>query len=411
MPKIKPFKAILPSTAFVNEVVISLENLSIESAKEIRGKNPHSFVHLLVPKIENYYLMGSKQELAFKKISENLEDFLQNQVLLKDSDEAIYIYQQTSLKHQYTGIWTVSSIDDYLNNKIKKHELTRAERERGLIEYVKETGLDANPVLITYLPQADLEEITLNTIKNQPDIDFELEGEHHQIWKINQTEKVKQVVNIFENMPVSYIADGHHRAAAASTFGIERRKLNLKHQGTEEYNFFSSVYISANQLAILPFHRFIKLDKSIPADEILDFIKEHNFEVTPIKKNQILPKEKHVLGLYLASKAYQIQLKSHLKGEVLADLDVSILQDKILEPLFHITNPREDKRMNFVGGEIDLVEQLNKIDDGIFDMAFFLFPISVDELIKIADIGETMPPKSTWFEPKFLAGLVTHEIN
>lgn len=410
MPKIKPFKAILPSSACVSEVVISLENLSIESAKEIRGKNPHSFVHLLVPKIENYYLMGSKQELAFKKISENLEDFLQHQVLVKDSEEAIYIYRQTTNQHQYIGFWTVSSIDDYLNNKIKKHELTRAERERGLIEYVKETGLDANPVLITYPTQTDLEEIIRQKTEEQPDLDFELASVHHQIWKINRAEKVKQVVDIFENMLVSYIADGHHRAAAASTFGIERRKLNLKHQGTEEYNFFSSVYISTNQLDILAFHRFIKLNEDINAKEILEFIKT-KFDIKPIERNQILPQREHALGFYMNAQAYQIQLKSHLKGDVLADLDVSLLQNEILEPLFQITNPREDKRMHFIGGNIDIEKHLQFIDDEIYDLAFFLFPIAVADLIKIADIGETMPPKSTWFEPKFLAGLVTHEIN
>ncbi|MBD3749359.1 MAG: DUF1015 domain-containing protein [Sphingobacteriales bacterium] len=410
MPKIKPFKAILPSTAFVREVVISLENLSIESAKEIRGKNPHSFVHLLVPKIENYYLMGSKQELAFKKISENLEDFLQNKVLVKDHEEAIYIYQQTSPKHQYTGFWTVSSIDDYLSNQIKKHELTRAERERGLIEYVKETGLDANPVLITYPTQTDLEDIINQKTKEQPDLDFELDGVHHQIWKINQPEEVKRVVDIFENMPVSYIADGHHRAAAASTFGIERRKLNLKHQGAEEYNFFSSVYISTNQLDILAFHRFIKLNEDIHTKEILEFIKD-KFNIKLIERNQILPQSEHVLGFYMDAQAYQIQLKSYLKEDILTDLDVSILQNEILEPLFQITNPREDKRMHFIGGEINVTKQLELIDQGVYDLAFFLFPIAVSDLIKIADIGETMPPKSTWFEPKFLAGLVTHEIN
>lgn len=410
MPKIKPFKAILPSSVFVSEVVISLENLSIESAKEIRGKNQHSFVHLLVPKIENYYLMGSKQELAFKKINENLEDFLQNQVLIKDSEEAIYIYRQITNQHQYTGFWTVSAIDDYLNNKIKKHELTRAERERGLIEYVKETGLDANPVLITYPPQADLEEIIAQQTKKLPDLTFKLDNVQHQVWKVNQTKKVQQLVDIFKNMPASYIADGHHRAAAASTFGIERRKLNLKHEGTEEYNFFSSVYISANQLAILPFHRFIKLNECINTEKILEFIKA-KFDIRPIERNQILPQREHVLGFYMNAQAYEIQLKSYLKGNVLADLDVSLLQNEILEPLFQIINPREDKRMHFIGGNIDIEKHLQFIDDGIYDLAFFLFPIAVADLIKIADIGETMPPKSTWFEPKFLAGLVTHEIN
>jgi uncharacterized protein (DUF1015 family) len=211
-------------------------------------------------------------------------------------------------------------------------------------------------------------------------------------------------------MPDTYIADGHHRAAAASTYGIERRKLNLKHKGTEDYNFFSSVYMSSNQLSILPFHRFVKLTESQNSDHILTFIRKE-FKLTEIELKDLIPVRPHFVGFYIQHKAYQINLQNHLKNEVLADLDVSIIQEKILSPLFQIDNPREDQRLQFVGGDVDLASYIKKVDEGIFDMGFLLFPISVAELIKIADIGEIMPPKSTWFEPKFLVGLVTHQIN
>ncbi|MEO5911796.1 MAG: DUF1015 family protein [Pelobium sp.] len=409
MPVIKPFHAILPSADKVDRVVINLENLSLKSAKEVRAINEDSFVHLLIPKIENYYLRGSKQELAFQKIAENFEDFINQGILLKDKEPAIYIYQQEKEGKSYTGIWTVSSIDDYINNSIKKHELTRPERERGLIEYLQQTGIDANPVLITYPPHQELELIICSVLTNAPSLDFTQDKVNHRIWKVNEEEKMDKICELFSQMKQSYIADGHHRAAAASTFGIERRKLNLKHQGNEEYNFFSSVYISANQLEILPFHRFIKLDTLIADEAILSFIKE-NFEIQEIEKEALIPTKAHYLGLYFNHKSYSINLNVKLKNEVLHDLDVSLLQHYLLEPMFGMNNPREDKRLNFIGGEIALNQHLKEIDKGIYDLAFFLYPTAIDDLMKIADLGETMPPKSTWFEPKFPAGLITHEI-
>jgi uncharacterized protein (DUF1015 family) len=410
MPTIQSFKAILPHPAKAEKVVILLENLSLESAKEIRSVNPESFVHLLVPKIENHYLRGSKQEITFQKIAENFEDFIQKNILIKDETANIYIYRQQNKQHSYIGIWTASSIDDYINNKIKKHELTRAEREKGLIEYLQQTGIDANPVLITYPENQKLEEIIKNEIQKEPAINISLEGAQHQVWRVSNPLEVNDIIQIFKEMPDTYIADGHHRAAAASTYGIERRKLNLKHKGTEDYNFFSSVYMSSNQLSILPFHRFVKLTESQNSDHILTFIRKE-FKLTEIELKDLIPVRPHFVGFYIQHKAYQINLQNHLKNEVLADLDVSIIQEKILSPLFQIDNPREDQRLQFVGGDVDLASYIKKVDEGIFDMGFLLFPISVAELIKIADIGEIMPPKSTWFEPKFLVGLVTHQIN
>ncbi len=410
MPIIQSFKAILPHPAKAEKVVIHLENLSLESAKEIRSVNPESFVHLLVPKIENHYLRGSKLEITFQKIAENFEDFIQKNILVKDETANIYIYRQQNQQHSYTGIWTASSIDDYINNKIKKHELTRAEREKGLIEYLQQTGIDANPVLITYPEHKKLETIIQEQIKKEPVIDISLEDTQHQVWRVSNLLEINEIIQVFKEMPETYIADGHHRAAAASTYGIERRKLNLKHKGTEDYNFFSSVYISSNQLSILPFHRFVKLTESKNADDILKFIRKE-FELTEINVKDLIPHQPHYVGFYIQHQAYRINLKNHLKNDVLADLDVSIIQEKILSPLFQINNPREDQRLQFVGGEIDLTSYIKKVDEGILDMGFLLYPISVENLIKVADLGETMPPKSTWFEPKFLAGLITHVIN
>lgn len=409
MSTIKSFKAIIPASAKVEDVVIHLENLSLESAKEIRSQNEVTFVHLLVPKIENYYLRGSRQELAFQKIAENFESFIDQQILWRDEQPAIYIYKQEKDSKSYTGIWTVSAIDDYLHNRIKKHELTRPEREKGLIEYLQQTGIDANPVLITYPPNQDLEQLIDQQTCLKPAIDFYLEKEHHQIWKVIDKTQIEAIIANFKAMNLTYIADGHHRAAAASTYGTERRKLNLKHHGDEEYNFFSSVYISANQLEILPFHRFIKLQHQPNEKEIMQFIYAH-FEVTEITEDDLFPKYIHQFGFYFAKKAYLLNSEYKLNGDVLHDLDVSILQSYVLKPLFNIVDPRDEERLHFMGGEINLNDHVQMINDGIYDLAFFLYPTSISDLMKVADLGETMPPKSTWFEPKFPAGLITHEI-
>ncbi len=409
MPTIKTFKAILPTPINVERVVIHLENLSLESAKEIRSKNENTFVHLLVPKIENYYLRGSKQELAFKKITENFEDFLNKSILLREEKPAIYIYKQQKDQKFYTGIWTISSIDDYLNNRIKKHELTRPEREKGLIEYLQQTGIDANPVLITYPTNQYLEKLIHDITLMKASLDFNLKDEHHQIWKVSNELEIEAILANFNSMGPTYIADGHHRAAAASTYGIERRKLNLKHHGNEEYNFFSSVYICADQLEILPFHRFIKLKNKPNEKEIMEFIYSH-FEVIEIEVGNLIPTKIHQFGLYFNGKSYLLNSEYKLNGDVLHDLDVSLLQNYVLNPLFNIIDPRGDERLDFIGGNIDLNQQIEMVDKEVFDLAFFLYSTSITDLMKIADLGETMPPKSTWFEPKFPAGLIIHEI-
>lgn len=410
MPKIKPFKAILSSQAKAAAVVVGLENLSISSAKAIGSANPFSFVHLLVPKIENYYLRGSKQEIAFKKIAENFDDFIQQEILVRDKEEAIYIYTKSKNGNVKTGIWTVSNIDDYLSNHIKKHELTLLEREKGLIEYLQQTGLDANPVLITYHKNDNLEKIIENEKLKPAHLDFDTANEQHQIWKITDILINEKIQKIFNEMPIAYIADGHHRAAAACSYGIKRRLFNLNHNGSEEYNYFSSVYISANQLEILPFHRFLKLNHLFDHIEIIEFLKD-NFEIREIESKNLIPTQEHFIGFYYQNKAYQIDFNKYLNGNVLQDLDVSLLQKLILKPLFNVNDPREDEKLYFLGGDIDLESHLQMIDNGKYDLAFFLYPTSIKDLMQIADLGETMPPKSTWFEPKFLAGLITHEVD
>lgn len=409
MPKIKPFKALLPNPNLAPEVVVHLENLTIENAKVIRNQSANSFVHLLIPKLENYYLQGSKQELAFKKIAENLEDFIHQNVLVQDVEPAIYVYQIKHLGLTQTGIWTATAIDDYLNNTVKKHELTRVERERGLIEYLQQTGIDANPVLITYSPKEEINLIIQSNINFKADLSFNYEQEEHQLWKINEVDELNRLVQLFDELDTAYLADGHHRAAAACTYGIERRKLNLKHKGTEEYNFFSSVYMSTDQLRIYEFHRIIKDLGNLSSADFLNALAT-KFDIKETTKENLKPTAAHQFGLYLAGKSYDLTAKAEFFNahHPLENLDVSILENLILKPILNIIDARSDERISFAGGITQIDDLIKSVDEGKQAAVFFLYPTYIEDLMKVADQGETMPPKSTWFEPKFLVGLVTH---
>ena len=411
MPRIKPFKGILPNHDYVNQIVLEVENLNLETAKVIREENPYSYVNMLVPKVDNKFLRGSKRELAYKKINENFEDFLEKGILIRDKTPSHYIYQ---IKHRgivQTGIWTSTCIDDYLNNTVKKHELTRADRENALIDYLQQTGVDANPVLITYTQTDSIRSVIARKLNDAPDLDFETPDAEHRLWKVSEETEVMELNRAFAELPVSYIADGHHRAAAASLLGIERRKLNLKHTGREEYNFFTSVYMATDQLQILEFHRLVKDTGHYFKEQFLSQLTE-NFDVH-VSEAEIKPSRLHEFGMYLDHAWYRLAALPHtyIKENPVADLDVTILQDYLLEPVLRINDPRTDPRIGFMGGVTPIDELVRMVDTGEYAVAFTLFPTSIDQLIRVADAGEVMPPKSTWFEPKFQAGLVIHQIS
>lgn len=410
MPKIKPFRGIHPGKNFAGQVVLNLENLSLTEAKLIRQENPYSYVNMLVPKLDNFFLLGSRNELAFKKINENFEEFLDEGILVKDPLPSIYVYQINRDGHTQTGIWTTTSIDDYLNNVVRKHELTRADREQSLIDYLQQTGIDANPVLITYKSVPEIERILGETILKEPDITYTKENSEHKLWIIDQKAIITSLIKAFGSLPSSYIADGHHRAAAASLYGIQRRKLNLKHKGDEEYNFFTSVYMSTDQLKIYGFNRLVKDLKGLPVSEFLRKLKI-DFNITDSDK-VVLPTEMHAFGMYLDKKWFLLEFKHQLNCKSpVEELDVSILQQYIFSGILNISDPRTDPSIDFIAGPLPINDLIYKVDQKEFALAFTLFPTRIDQLIRVADEGEVMPPKSTWFEPKFDVGLLIHHIN
>lgn len=409
MPKIKPFSGIHPGKNFAGQVVLNLENLSLTEAKLIRQENPYSYVNMLVPKLDNFFLLGSRNELAFKKINENFEEFMEEGILVKDPEPSIYVYQINRDGLTQTGIWTTTSIDDYLNNVVRKHEHTRADREQSLIDYLQQTGIDANPVLITYKSVPEIEKILLETVAKEPDIIYTKENSEHKLWLITHKAIITSVINAFAALPSSYIADGHHRAAAASLYGIQRRKLNLKHKGDEEYNFFTSVYMSSDQLKIYGFNRLVKNLKGLSISEFLEKLKI-DFNII-VSDKVVMPVKRNEFGLYLGKKWFLLEFKQRLSTKSpVEELDVSILQEYIFSKILNISDPRTDPDIDFMAGPLPINDLINKVDQNEFALAFTLFPTSIDQLIRVADEGEVMPPKSTWFEPKFDVGLLIHHI-
>jgi uncharacterized protein (DUF1015 family) len=411
MPKIKAFKGARPRKNKVLDVIAKpFESFYTEQAKDILQTNKYSFLHAIEPLIDNPFQRGPREEIIFKKAKEHFEEFLEDGILVQDKKSAIYIYRTVNKGFIQTGIWCCTLIDDYLDNTLKKHEFTRADREKDLIEYLQNTGIDANPVLVTYQSKPEINLLIDEVTKEEPEFHFDAEGQEHFLWKIDNEEKIKRLTGFFAELPCSYIADGHHRAAASSLAGIERRKNNLKHNGTEEYNYFTTLYFSTDQLLIFEFQRLVKDLNGYSEDEFLEKLKQ-DFTVSASDSKK--PEDLHQFKMYLSGKWYELLSKDHIRSltDPVKKLDVSILQNHILLPVLGINDPRTDKRIQFVGGLTSVSDIIKKVDSGEMKVAFFLHPTSINELIEVADSGNVMPPKSTWFEPKLHCGLVVHIVD
>ena len=413
MAIIKPFKGIRPPQSIVEQVASRPYDVlnSEEARKEAEG-NEKSLYRIIKPEID--FPIGKDEHDAdvYEKAAENFQLFQDKGWLVQDDSEKYYIYAQTMNGRTQYGLVVCASVDDYMQEKIKKHELTRRDKEEDRMKHVRINNANIEPVFLAYPNNKEIDAIVSKTIMQKPTYDFVApDGFGHHFWVINDTNDIHRITKLFANIPSLYIADGHHRSAAAALVGNEKKLQNPHHKGDEEYNYFLAVCFPDNQLNIMDYNRVVK-DLNGLSDS--DFLKalEKNFVVEDKGTAIYHPNTLHNFSLYLSGKWYSLTAKpgTYNDNDPIGVLDVTISSNLILDELLGLKDLRSDKRIDFVGGIRGLEELKKRVDSGEMKVALALYPVSMKQLIDIADTGNIMPPKTTWFEPKLRSGLVIHKL-
>ncbi|MDR3047946.1 MAG: DUF1015 family protein [Bacteroidales bacterium] len=415
MAIVKAFKGLRPSKGIVKQLASRpYDVLNSAEARIEAENNPYSLLRVTKAEIDLPEGIDEHSQAVYDKVVENYALFKKNGWLVQDSEEHFYIYAQTMDGRTQYGIVGAAHIDDYLNNIIKKHELTRKDKEEDRMIHVRITNANVEPVFFSYPDHPEINAIVDNIVKNQPaEYDFVAdEGFGHQFWVIEDQNTNKRIAEIFKNeISFLYVADGHHRTAAAALVGSEKRENNPNHTGNEEYNYFMTVIFPASQLRIIDYNRVVK---DLNGLSTADFLKklEASFEIEKIGKEIYKPSKLHEFGIYVEGFWYKLTAKegSFNDQDPIDVLDVTILSNLVLDNILDIKDLRTDKRIDFVGGIRGLGELQKRVDSGEMTVAFALYPVSMQQLINIADTGNIMPPKTTWFEPKLRSGLVIHEL-
>lgn len=414
MAVIKPFKGIRPPRQLVEQVASRPYDVlnSAEARAEAEG-NPKSLYHIIKPEIDFEPGTDEHDEKVYQKAVENFTAFRKNGWLLQDEKEQYYVYAQTMNGRTQYGLVVCASVEDYMKGNIKKHELTRKDKEEDRMKHVRINNANIEPVFFAYPHHAELDEIVKTVIAGEPEYDFVAPGDGfgHHFWIISDAKQIQRITSIFAEIPSLYIADGHHRSAAAALVGNEKRQQNPSHTGTEEYNYFMAVCFPDNQLNIIDYNRVVKDLNGLSDDEFLNQLSV-NFDLQPMGAAIYKPNKLHNFSLYLSGEWYSLTAKEGTYDDTdpIGVLDVTISSNLILDEILGITDLRTDKRIDFVGGIRGLGELKNRVDSGEMKVALALYPVSMSQLIAIADTGNIMPPKTTWFEPKLRSGLVIHEL-
>ncbi|MCX6134431.1 MAG: DUF1015 family protein [Ignavibacteriales bacterium] len=410
MATVRPFKAFRPKPEFAGEVAAKpYDVLSSEEARlEVRG-NPLSFLHVGKPEIDLDPAIDHYDPRVYTKGKENLQKLIDQKILAEDPAPYLYVYAQTMEGRTQYGIVGCASVEEYLNDTIKKHELTRRDKEEDRCNHVRVTNSHSGPIFLTYPDNAEIDAIVEAVTKQPPENDHvAADGIRHQSWVIRDSGTVQKLQDLFSGIRNLYVADGHHRTAAAAIVGRERKLANPNHRGDEEYNFFLAVCFPASQLKILDYNRVVKDLSGLSPEAFFEKVKK-TFAVAHIQGRPRLAR-KGEFGLYLDGEWYLLSAPDSLlmNSDPVERLDVTIIQKHLLDPILGIKDPRVDKRIDFVGGIRGLGELEKRVDSGEMKLAICMFPTSIHELIAIADAGKIMPPKSTWFEPKLRDGLFVH---
>lgn len=414
MATIKPFKGIRPPKELVEKVESRpYDVLNSEEARAEAGDNEMSLYHIIKPEIDFEQGTSEYDPRVYEKAAENFCKFKNNGWLVQDDDEHYYIYAQTMNGKTQYGLVVGAYVNDYMTGTIKKHELTRRDKEEDRMKHVRVNNANIEPVFFAYPDNSILDSLIMRYAATEPEYDFiaPIDGFRHQFWIINDKKDIAAITDEFAKMPSLYIADGHHRSAAAALVGAEKATQNPNHNGTEEYNYFMAVCFQASQLTILDYNRVVKDLNGKTTEEFIAALKD-NFKVEE-KGNEIYkPCRLHEFSMYLDGKWYCLTAKdgTYDNSDPIGVLDVDISSRLILDEILGIKDLRSDKRIDFVGGLRGLEELKRRVDSGEMRMALALYPVSMKQIMDIADSGKIMPPKATWFEPKLRSGLVIHEL-
>ncbi len=411
MATVLPFKAIRPTNDKVHLVASrSVDGYNVSELKDKLAGNPFTFLHVINPDFEDGKRTrpGSKERLL--KVKNRFKSFVKEKVFKRDEKPAYYIYRQVKNEIEYIGIIACTSIDDYMNGVIKIHEQTITQREEKLKEYLEVCEFNAEPVLFCYPNDLTLDAIILEVSKKYPDYDFTTTDKvRHTLWVVNDSKSVTAIANQFSNIPAIYIADGHHRSASSSLLGNIRRKNKKDFTGKEAFNYYLGVFFSESQLKIYDYNRIVKDLNNLTIADLLQKLKS-KFDVNRVDAEIYKPSQKHQMSMYAEGKWYSLTCKegTYDSKDAVGSLDAFILTEHILSPIFGIHDLKIDKRIGFIPG-IKGAEALKKsVDEGKAEIAFGLYPVTMDHLKWIADTNNIMPPKSTWVEPKMRSGLVIY---
>lgn len=411
MSIIKPFKAVRPKAGHAEQIVsLPYDVMNSAEAKVMAEGKPDSFLHVSRAEIDLPQGTDEHSQEVYDKARENFYNLIKSGALVQDEKPYLYIYAQVMNGRRQVGLVACSSIEDYFTDTIKKHEFTRPEKEKDRINHMETLQAHVGPIFLTYRSHSGVDQIIGNYITfHQPTYDLTSEdGIQHTVWVVNDEAIIEQLVHLFANeIPYTYIADGHHRAASAAKVGLKLKEQNALHNGNEEYNFFLSVLFPDNQLAIMDYNRAIKDLNGLSKDEFIARVGT-SFDLHPTSDIGH-PTKLHEFKMYIDKQWYTVIAKEGTyANDPIGILDVTILQDNLLAPLLGIADPRTDKRIDFIGGIRGLKELERRVDNGEMAVAFALYPVSLEQLMNIADSGNVMPPKSTWFEPKLRDGFFSH---
>ena len=414
MATVKPFKGIRPPQALVEQVASRpYDVLNSEEARQEAKGNEKSLYHIIKPEIDFEPGTDEHDPRVYQKAAENFQMFQDKGWLVQDEQENYYVYAQTMNGKTQYGLVIGAYVPDYMNGVIKKHELTRRDKEEDRMKHVRVNNANIEPVFFAYPDNAQLDAIVAKYTKEKPVYDFIAPGDGfgHKFWIIDQRADIDAITQAFAKIPYLYIADGHHRSAAAALVGAEKAKQNPHHKGDEEYNYFMAVAFPASQLTIIDYNRVVKDLNGLTETEFLNALKE-NFDIQEVGTEIYKPARLHNFSLYLGGKWYSLTAKpgTYNDNDPIGVLDVTISSNLILDKILGIKDLRSDKRIDFVGGIRGLGELKRRVDSGEMKVALALYPVSMKQLMDIADSGNIMPPKTTWFEPKLRSGLVIHKL-